>query len=99
VVLVPFPTELLGDYGSRSDAVALYALVIGTAALFAWIMLGYAVRRGHARARARATTGLVVGGPLIPALIFYASIPVAFASPAIAQLMWIALIVDVFRQG
>ena len=99
VVLVPFPTELLGEYGGRSDAVALYALVVGSAALLAWVMLRYAVHRGHARPRPRPATGLVVGGPLIPALIFYASIPVAFASPLLAQLMWIALLVDVFRRG
>jgi uncharacterized membrane protein len=99
VVLVPFPTELLGDYGSDSDAVALYALVVGSAALLAWVMLGYALRRGHARPEARAAIGLVVGGPLMPALIFYASIPVAFASPTIAQLMWIALLVDVARRS
>jgi len=99
VVLVPFPTEVLGDYGSRSDAVALYALVVGTAALLAWIMLEYAVRRGHARAPAQAATGLVVGGPLIPALIFYVSVPVAFASPTVAQLLWIALLSDVFRRN
>ena len=99
VVLVPFPTEVLGDYGSRSDAVALYALVVGTAALLAWVMLEYAVRRGHARAPAQAATGLVVGGPLIPALIFYVSVPVAFASPTVAQLLWIALLSDVFRRN
>ena len=97
VVLVPFPTEVLGDYGSRSDAVALYAFVIGSAALLAWVMLGYAVRRGHARPGPG--TGLVVGGPLIPALVFYASVPVAFASPAVAQLMWILLLADVFRRS
>ena len=99
VVLIPFPTELLGEYGGSSDAVALYALVVGTAAVLAWVMLRYALRRGHARPQAQAVAGLVLGGPLIPALVFYASIPVAFASPLLAQLMWIALIVDVFRRG
>jgi len=29
IVLVPFPTELLGEYGGGSDAVVLYALVWG----------------------------------------------------------------------
>ena len=33
VVLIPFPTELLGDYGDRTDPVVLYAAVVGSAAL------------------------------------------------------------------
>jgi TMEM175 potassium channel family protein len=99
VVLVPFPTELLGDYGSETDAVVLYALVVGSTALLAWVMLRYALHRGHARREARTpAAGLVPGGALLPALIFYASIPVAFVSPVLAQVVWVALLVDVFRR-
>ena len=99
VVLVPFPTEVLGDYGHRTDAVVLYAVVVGSTALFAWFMLRYALRAGHFRPEGQAAAVLAAGGPLVPALIFYASIPVAFASPVAAQLMWIATIVDVFRRS
>jgi uncharacterized membrane protein len=100
IVLVPFPTELLGDYGSETDAVVLYALVVGSAALLAWIMLRYALHRGHARREAHTpAAGLVPGGALLPALIFYASIPVAIASPVLAQIIWTVLVIDVFRRG
>jgi hypothetical protein len=72
---------------------------VGSAAVLAWVMLWYALHQGHARPEARAVAGLVAGGPLVPALIFHASIPVAFASPLPARLMWIALLADVFRRG
>jgi uncharacterized membrane protein len=98
IVLVPFPTELLGEYGGSTDAVILYAGVVGTAALLAWVMLRYALRRGHARPEARAAVGLLSGGALLPAGVFYASIPVAFVSPLLAQLLWLALLFDVFRR-
>jgi uncharacterized membrane protein len=99
IVLVPFPTELLGDYGGETDAVVLYALVLGSASLLAWVMLRYALYRGHARRQASARAGPVPGEGLLPAVIFYASIPVAIASPLAAQIMWVALLIDVFRRG
>jgi uncharacterized membrane protein len=98
IVLIPFPTELLGEYGGETDAVVLYAVVVGSAALMAWVMLRYALHRGHARPDARAAVGLLSGGALLPAILFYASIPVAFASPVLAQVMWIGLLVEVFRR-
>jgi uncharacterized membrane protein len=51
VVLIPFPTELLGDFGHETDAVVLYAAVVGTAALLSGLMLMGSIRRGHVRAR------------------------------------------------
>ena len=33
IVLIPFPTQLLGDYGDRTDAVVRYAAIVGSAAL------------------------------------------------------------------
>jgi uncharacterized membrane protein len=92
IVLVPFPTELLGDYGDERDAVMLYAAVIGTTALLSWLIVRYAVRRGHTSADARAVAE--ASGALVPSVIFYASIPVALLSPLAAQLMWLALLAD-----
>jgi TMEM175 potassium channel family protein len=88
IVLIPFPTSLLGDYGDRTDAVVLYAGVIGTTSLLGWLLLRHAVRRGHTQADARRSRGLW------PALVFYASIPIALVSPVAAQLAWLALILQ-----
>jgi uncharacterized membrane protein len=95
IVLVPFPTELLGDYGDETDAVILYAAVIGTTALLGWLMIRYAVKRGHTSADPRAVAA--ASGTLLPPLVFYASIPVALFSPLAAQLMWLALFAEAFR--
>ena len=92
LVLVPFPTELLGDYSERTDAVVLYAAVVGTTALLGWLMVRYTLSGGHVRPEARAA--VAASGSLVPPLVFYASIPVAFVSPLAAKLVWLGLLVD-----
>ena len=92
IVLVPFPTELLGEYGSRAAAVIPYAVVLGTASLLSWAMLHYALHRGHIKPEKRAEA---VGGrraSLQPAIVFYVSIPVSLVSPQAAQLVWLGLL-------
>lgn len=97
IVLVPFPTELLGEYGGDTDAVVLYALVVGTAALLGSAMLRYALSHGHVRPADRADAARVPARLLLPAAVFYASIPVAFLSPGIAQVVWTGLVLAAFR--
>jgi uncharacterized membrane protein len=98
IVLVPFPTELLGEYGGGSGAVVLYALVVGTAALLGWVMLRYALRHGHVRLEARSEAAGIPARLLLPAIVFYASIPLSFLSPETAQLVWVGLLLDAFRR-
>jgi TMEM175 potassium channel family protein len=98
VVLVPFPTELLGDYGSETDAVMLYAFVLGSIALLGWVMLRYALRRGHVDPNARKQAAGMASGSMGAAVVFYASIPVAALSPEVGQLMWLALLLDGLRR-
>jgi uncharacterized membrane protein len=92
LVLVPFPTELLGDYSERTDAVVLYAAVVGTTALLGWVMVRYTLRSGHVRADAR--EAVAASGSLLPPLVFYLSIPVAFVNPLAAKLVWLALLLE-----
>lgn len=98
IVLIPFPTNLLGDYGSETDAVVLYALVIGSAALFSWFMLRYALHRGHVDPAKLGTAADMSAGTLQPVLVFYASIPIALLSPVIAQLFWLTLALRALRR-
>jgi hypothetical protein len=37
-------------------------------------------------------------GSLLPAIVFTASIPVAFLSPQAAQVVWLGMLVDVVRR-
>lgn len=92
IVLIPFPTELLGDYGDRTDAVVLYAAVVGTAALLTAVIIRDGLRRGLVRPGAHARAVAMVRGITAPALVFYASIPVAILTPVAGQLVWLALL-------
>jgi uncharacterized membrane protein len=98
IVLIPFPTELLGDYENVSDTVVLYAFVVGSAALLSWLMLRYSLRRGHVSAGAQAEARWTSGRLLQPAIVFYVSIPIALVDPLIGQLAWLGLLLDVGRR-
>lgn len=98
IVLIPFPTNLLGEYGSDADAVVLYALVIGSASLLSWLMLRNALRRGHVAPDMRRDATAMSGGSLGAALVFYVSIPIAVVSPVAGQLFWLTLVLDGLRR-
>jgi uncharacterized membrane protein len=91
VVLIPFPTNLLGEYGSEADAVVLYAFVIGSASLLSTLMLRSALHRGHVAPGQRTDAAEMASGARSAALVFYASIPIALLSPVAAQLFWLVL--------
>ena len=96
VVLIPFPTELLGDYGDRTDPVVLYAAVVGSAALLTVRIIRDGARRGYVRPERLADADRMAAGLLFPAIVFYVSIPVAIVSPLAGQLFWLALLLQRF---
>jgi uncharacterized membrane protein len=92
VVLVPFTTELLGDHGGDTVTAVVYATVLGLAGTVNWVMIRHSLTYHHVREEARPDTrpfgdrtALVVPG------IFFASIPFAFLSPYVSEVMWIGL--------
>lgn len=93
IVLIPFPAELVGDYGDQRLPVMIYASVLGAAASINWLMARHAVRAELVHPRHRETTASWGGRAfvLIPG-VFLLSIPVALASPLAAELMWGALV-------
>ena len=92
VVLIPFTTEVLGDYGDTTEAVVLYAGVLAAVAGFNWTMIRRALTGDHIHPEHRAATEPFAGTEaLVNPAVFLASIPVAFASPLAAELMWTAL--------
>lgn len=99
IVLIPFPAELLGDYGDQLLPVVIYAGVLSVAATLNWVMVRHALRAGlvHPTHRERTAPWGGRGALFIPG-VFVLSIPVAFASPLAAELMWTALVfARVFR--
>jgi len=100
IALMPFPAELLGDYGDQHLPVVIYASVLGTAAGLNWVMARHAVRAGLVEAQHRETTASWGSRrfAFIPA-VFLLSIPVALVSPLAAELMWTALLLGRIGSG
>jgi uncharacterized membrane protein len=88
VALIPFPTDVLGRYGRTTEAVVLYAAVIGTAALVSFAMSYYA----RWQDLAPSSPGIGWNRSLPVAFAFYASIPVAVWSPRAAIYLWLAVV-------
>src|SRR3954447_4930364 len=94
VVLIPFTTEVLGDYSDTTEAVVLYAAAVGAAAFLNWLMIRHALRREHIDPDHRARTEPFGGtAALMNPAVFVMSIPVGFVTPLGAELMWAALAV------
>jgi TMEM175 potassium channel family protein len=92
IALVPFTSQVLGDYSGKTEAVVLYAInMIAVSSTF-YAQLAYSSRTGLMRPEAQpferrsaAPVNLVVAG------VFALSIPVAFVSPLAATLMWLTI--------
>jgi uncharacterized membrane protein len=94
IALMPFTTGLLGRY-SEPEVVALYAANVGLATLLDGLLRVVAVRDGlGADASLRLDRADLVSTG-VQALIFFASIPIAYlVSTSLAQWSWALLIVS-----
>jgi uncharacterized membrane protein len=90
IVLMPFATDLVAEYGDEALVVVIYAMVVGLASLLTWAMVRHTVRAGHVREslRPRAEAFASWHG-LGPAAIFLVSAPVALLSPDVALWLWL----------
>jgi TMEM175 potassium channel family protein len=91
IVLIPFSSKVLGDYGDQTDAVVLYAVNLASVTLTGLLMSADARRADLAKgdpAEERAGNRRAA----FAAGIFLASIPVAFLSPQAATYTWIGLL-------
>ena len=95
IVFVPFPTEVIGVYGGTTTAAVFYAATMVPTGLLSWATWEYALRSGLDDGRAPAGTlrqARLRSGYLVT--VFAISIPVAFADPAAAQVMWALLVLQ-----
>jgi uncharacterized membrane protein len=90
VALVPFSSQVLGDYGDQTDATVLYAInmILVSGSFYAQLVYSYRndLLRPDAREFERRHNGPI---SLVVVGVFAASIPVAFASALAAELMWL----------
>jgi uncharacterized membrane protein len=94
MVLIPFSSEVLGEYGDRSAAVVLYAANLAIVTLLAAALTTYAVRAGLTTPGLDEEIGAGRDGTLYAAGVFVASIPVALVAPGVAPFTWLALFLD-----
>jgi uncharacterized membrane protein len=94
IVLVPFSAELYDRYTDQGLAAAVLGATLGLAALDHWLMTSHVLRAGliHDDHRVETETfgGLVgLGFPIA----FLLSVPAAFVTVHLAELLWISTIV------
>jgi uncharacterized membrane protein len=94
IVVFPFPSRLLSEYGSTFPATSIYA---GTIALSAGLIAAMALRLlVHPAAREkdvpRERIELTIARSAAIVVVFLGSIPVALASASVAKYLWIAAV-------
>jgi uncharacterized membrane protein len=100
VALVPFTSELLGDFNDDSAAVVVYAVNMTALTLIFAGKIAYAYRRDLMTPEAREYERRFAGpGNFLIAIVFAASIPVALLSTTAATLMWLLVFLVGRRLG
>jgi uncharacterized membrane protein len=94
IALVPFPTEVYGNYPNERPTLIVYAVAISAPSIASAVLFGYAAQ-GNRLIDPSTPRNWVTHGQLrslsIPA-VFLTSIPVAFIAVPLAQLWWLLLI-------
>jgi uncharacterized membrane protein len=91
--LLPFTTALLGDYGNDPTALTAYAINVGLAGLADALMMIVAVRANLLEPAKQAIGRQMIVRNLIPAAVFFASIPLAHVDTDLAKYSWLLIAV------
>lgn len=92
IALVPFTSQVLGDYSGQTVSVVLYAINMILVSGSFYAQLYYSYRQDLMRPEARAYERRYAGpANLVVVAVFIVSIPIAFASPLAATLIWLAI--------
>jgi uncharacterized membrane protein len=93
VALIPFPTEILGNSGSTTEAVVLYAIVLGATGYASTGLWWYLLREQLVAPVPPDVAQATVIRAAIAPTVFVCSIPLAFVEPVLAQLFWLMIVV------
>jgi uncharacterized membrane protein len=97
IVLIPFSSEVLGEYGGKTTAVVLYSVNLAVVVLLGLVMSADARSRGLTRIDDRTHRENQIRATYI-AGIFLLSIPIALVAPKLAPWLWLVLFVDPSRR-
>jgi uncharacterized membrane protein len=90
IALVPFTSEVLGDYGNESAAVAVYGANLAVVSATFYVQVVYAFRKHLVREKFQPYARRYSGpANAIITVIFFLSIPVALLNPAAAIAFWV----------
>jgi uncharacterized membrane protein len=94
IAFLPYPTSVLANDASRASVVIFYAACAGVAGLAEAVLWVYATARPELTDPSARSVRLLftLRVARIP-VVFAISIPVALASPAVAQYLWILILV------
>jgi uncharacterized membrane protein len=93
IVLIPFSSQVLGEYGGVTASVILYAANLSAVVLIGLWLISDAHRAGLTTADAETQREAWIRSAYIAA-VFLLSIPVALVAPTVAQFMWLILFFD-----
>ncbi|HEX5984180.1 MAG TPA: TMEM175 family protein [Solirubrobacterales bacterium] len=93
IVLIPFSSEVLGEYGGETAGVVVYSVNLVIVILVGLLMTRSAHGRGLTTIDEAAYREAQVRSAYIAA-VFALSIPIAFVAPALTPLLWLVLFVD-----
>jgi uncharacterized membrane protein len=93
IVLIPFSSEVLGEYGGTTTAVVLYSVNLAVVVLLGLLMGVDARRRGLTKIDDRTHRENQIRATYI-AGIFLLSIPIALVAPNVAPWLWLVLFID-----
>jgi uncharacterized membrane protein len=93
IVLIPFSSELLGEYGGMTTSVVFYSVNLAVVVLLGQLMAAGARRRGLMKIDDRAHRVNQIRSTYI-AGIFLLSVPIAVLAPDLAPYLWLALFLD-----
>lgn len=92
VVLLPFGTRLVGDYGDNPGSVVVLAILLAALSLIETLLFGYAARAGlldYSPTDSEFKWAMVAS--LTPVVTFTCTLPLAWVDTSLAMLSWIPL--------
>jgi uncharacterized membrane protein len=89
--LLPFTTALLGNFGNDPTALTAYAINVGLAGLADALMMVVALRANLLVPDEQARGRELAVRDLVPAAVFFASIPVAYLDTTLAKYCWLLI--------
>jgi uncharacterized membrane protein len=93
ICFIPYPTSVIGRYGQLKTAAMFYAATLAISGLALTLVFTYVASRSSLiDAANRPALRYLTFRAIATAVVFLGSIPVAVASPAVAELSWVLIL-------